>query len=1168
MKLIAVGIFFIFLPSLFNASLVNLGEQVYIYRDYYGVPHIYAESNKALFFGQGYVEAEDHLEQMLINYRMVEGRLSEIYGRDYLESDKLMRLLRVTEIVYEKYNDLSNYAKEAVEGFTEGINYYMETHPEDVPDWATPITPQLVVAWGKIIQLSRPLGRLFDDIKRGNITINLPIEIPNGNKGYGSNEWVVAGDKTVDGYVMLQSDPHLPWFGMNSWYEVHLVSPEYNVAGSTLWGIPGVIIGHNDRIAWALTANTPDIADAYIEKLNPSNHYKYLYDGRWLDIEVKKEYIDIKGEDPVKVSFFYTHHGPIFYTKGDIAISGKMSTWENIGMLDQILAYDRAKNLDDFINALSLRQMVKWNHVYGDIYGNVFYIWNAKVYHRNGNYDYNRPVDGSTSATEWRDIVALEDLPQELNPESRFFQNCNTAPWYVNPLTTIKKGDYPNYVCPGDTFTARGIRATQLLDPDWNLTVERMMNISFDTYSLYAEVLIPLLEYSYQHEYNNISDPNGIIPEAINVIKNWDYRAEKDSNEVALAKLWIEKMKSIGIDLLNPPKPEDLTVKEMQDALLLLMEASQTMLDLYGSISIPWGNIHVHSRGNFPLSGAGHILATLYQTHGGISNNGIMYCDSGSSYLMLTQLSNPIKSWSVFPLSESNHPNSKHYLDISKLYSEKKYKPAWFTKEEILNHLDPEEPNPVILTFPRENKPPYTPDITGEINGLKNKNYKYKVFTVDPEDDDIYYYIDWGDDSNSSWLGPYKSGEEIEIEHSWDQQGSYTIRVKARDVHGAESNWATLKISIPYDKRLNQIEYDSPDDLFNMDMEKNLTLEDLGWHQLYEKTLSNGVVVTVGRWNAGLFETFNSKGEPQTIQLDEKAAIYWPPNYPNTPNSQAGFGHVYAAHLDTNIDKGEPEVLAEVFGIPILQHGESSDDWKELGFKGRDEMINETFKNIIKLNPCEAIDLTRGNFGWVLARTNIRAITLLQRLAEERGGKVTKIALRGGSKEGFATWLASAVDDRIIVDGSGGYHLEDLETSLPFYETDWSCNGTGAGGSDSKDLVLVYHWLTNTSAGNAVLKTHSINCFQEQLKPRFFLIIGDVTRYDMHDGHYYPLGCETSFLENFTSHSWRYDRLPNLERESLSFRGVRLRALLLEQLVNGPDYYSKIYLYSPEIISH
>jgi penicillin amidase len=200
----------------------------------------------------------------------------------------------------------------------------------------------------KAIVLSRPLGRLKQDIVRGfgnYATFSAESSV------YESNEWVVAPEKTADGYAMLQTDPHLSWFGMNSWYEV----------------------------AWTMTANSPDTADAYIETIK-TNPYQYRYNGQWLDIEVINEIIEVAGEDPVEVEFFYTHHGPIVYQEGSITLSGKMSTWEQVGVVDQILAYNRAQNLDDFKDALSMLQCVRWNHVYGDADGNIFYIWNARVF--------------------------------------------------------------------------------------------------------------------------------------------------------------------------------------------------------------------------------------------------------------------------------------------------------------------------------------------------------------------------------------------------------------------------------------------------------------------------------------------------------------------------------------------------------------------------------------------------------------------------------------------------------------------------------------------------------------------------------------------------------------------------------------------------------------------
>ena len=241
-------------------------NNVYIYRDVYGVPHIYGDSNRAMFFGEGYAQSEDHLEEMLLNYRTAQGTMAEVFGSEYIDSDKEMRLLCVASSARGKYQFLSIDTREAVEAFAQGVNYYMENNPEEIPEWATPVAPQEIIAWSNACVISRPLSRLRDDIERG-----LGISISLGHKDivYESNEWVVAPEKTADGYVMVQADPHLPWFGMNAKYEVHLKGPGYNVAGSTVWGVPGVSGGHNDHIAWAGTANNPDTADAYIETINP-----------------------------------------------------------------------------------------------------------------------------------------------------------------------------------------------------------------------------------------------------------------------------------------------------------------------------------------------------------------------------------------------------------------------------------------------------------------------------------------------------------------------------------------------------------------------------------------------------------------------------------------------------------------------------------------------------------------------------------------------------------------------------------------------------------------------------------------------------------------------------------------------------------------------------------
>jgi hypothetical protein len=156
------------------------------------------------------------------------------------------------------------------------------------------------------------------------------------------------------------------------------------------------------------------------------------------------------------------------------------------------------------------------------------------------------------------------------------------------------------------------------------------------------------VDYCYEHEGENVSDPDGWLPRAIDVLNAWDYNADADAEEVALARLWIEEInrQTGGVSLLDPIQPEDLTVEEMRGALELLIHTAETMYSTYGTLTIPWGDIHVFQRGDkiLPLSGAGHIFHPLHMAHGPISDDGIMYCDGGSSYMMLVQLSDPVRA--------------------------------------------------------------------------------------------------------------------------------------------------------------------------------------------------------------------------------------------------------------------------------------------------------------------------------------------------------------------------------------------------------------------------------------------------------------------------------------------------------------------------------------------
>lgn len=351
----------------------------------------------------------------------------------------------------------------------------------------------------------------------------------------------------------------------------------------------------------------------------------------------------------------------------------------------------------------------------------------------------------------------------------------------------------------------------------------------------------------------------------------------------------------------------------------------------------------------------------------------------------------------------------------------------------------------------------------------------------------------------------------------------------------------------------------TPRDTYDLDAIKALTLTDLKWTVLETATV-DGVEVVEASWSGGIFQAINADGEEEDIELRERAALYIPPDYATTPNP--GLGLVFGVHFADSVKVPIGARIAAEFGIPVLYHGEEPADWKDLGFPGRGHLNSSSTKHIVERNPCEPDDLVRGDFGYALARTHMRAITLLQRLAEEGGGSVDKVALRGFSKEGKAVWRATLVDDRIEVGSPGGWHFQDPETSKVVREEAWGC--AGADGTTSDEAAAYNDWLNNTPAGAAWFHYTTVGIHKDLLTPRLYVIDGDVAGPDMHDGNNYPTGAETPFLDAFVEAPWRYVRKANVIEGATDDDGdvtskTALPVLAAELLVAGPGAEETLY---------
>jgi acyl-homoserine-lactone acylase len=666
------------------------GQEVTIYRDTYGVPHIYGDSEEAVAFGQGYAQAEDRLETVLKSYLKAQGKMAKVFGEQWLESDYIHRVCRHAEIAREKYDELSPDVRKFIEHFVAGIRQYMSEHPETVPSWAEAPEPYHVVAFSRYFIWGWPLGDANGDLRRGR------EDRPKPDNGRGSNQWVISRRRSAKDCVIALIDPHLGWRDEQLFHEAHLHGGDLNAFGFMPVGGAGIGLGHNDYLSWACTTGGPDTADVYEEEINPDNPLQYSYDGEWRDMVVETIEIEVKtdsGVETVRREVHRTHHGPIVERYNSKAYTFKLAYDDEVLLSEQLYKMGKAKNLAEFLNAVGMLQFMPQNVMYGDVYGNMYYVRTGRVPIRPDGYDWRRPVPGNTSATEWLGIHPQEDLVQILNPPAGFMQNCNISPGTMtlnSPLTPdrYKPYIYNDYV---DRSNTRGRRFMEIMGEMDVVTEEDALRIATDVKIQGVGVWQQALVNAYKAHAEEFKD----LAEAVDIIEKWDHQADIDSTGMTLFFAWWVSGRQMGDaipgNLIREGKP---VPEDAQKAMLTaLKQATSYMQKTYGSIGVPWGNVYRLRRGDktWPLAGvAEHGLVTLRAVGADDPDeNGIMYANGGQLCTTVIFLGDPVRSYSVVPYGQSEFPDSPHYSDqAEKLFSKRLLRPTWYQKEELMEHVE------------------------------------------------------------------------------------------------------------------------------------------------------------------------------------------------------------------------------------------------------------------------------------------------------------------------------------------------------------------------------------------------------------------------------------------------------------------------------------------------
>lgn len=609
----------------------GLQAPVEVIRDRWGIPHIYARNAHDLFFAQGYVHAQDRLWQMELFRRIMSGRISEFAGESALDTDRFMRVLGLRRAAETAWSRTSGEAAGALLAYSEGVNAFIETHrsrlpleflilriqpepwsPVDTLGFAKFMSWVLSATWrsellraGLTIRFGPDALRMFlppqapgspviSAGRDGGPHARAPLNRPNlGARGdaaasgltapsglpfaaglmgfapWGSNNWVIGPQRSASGATLLANDAHLEAQMPAIWYENHLVGGGFNVVGASFAGVPGVILGHNEHIAWGATNGNPDVQDLYIERFHPRNPTLYLYKGQWVGAKVVLEEIKVKGRaDPELVTVRITRHGPVL----NAAVRGLGAfyalRWSALDpddpTVNAILGLNRASSWDEFRSALRDWAAAPQNFVYADRRGNIGYLLPGRIPIRPAGSLGLLPMQGWAGDQEWQGYIPAKELPAEFNPQRRYAVTANNR---------IAPAGFPHHLGSDYDVGFRALRITSLLTERPKHTLDDFARMQNDLTSLLAQRLIA----AWQH----VKIQDGDLASLFQELQRWNGRIEPDSRPALIYE-------AVQLKLLRALFRDSLDAELFMRYLRRFEEPLLVLVELSGRPDDPW----------------------------------------------------------------------------------------------------------------------------------------------------------------------------------------------------------------------------------------------------------------------------------------------------------------------------------------------------------------------------------------------------------------------------------------------------------------------------------------------------------------------------------------------------------------------------------------------------
>ncbi len=706
-----------------DLQLSGLRDSALVQTDTLGIPHIFAHNLPDAFFVQGYLTARERLWQLDFSARAAAGRLAAVLGPKALDYDKHQRRLGLpaaAQKIVARWDE-DPQLKSVIQSYSDGINAYILqlNHNHRLPvefqllnykpePWSPYKTALIFLSMAKTLNYrnhDREMSNLLAALGPDQVRFLFPefnpkqkVIVPDAGQWahiphplttatadstrtpfppenhspahVGSNNWAVAGSKTRHKKPILCNDPHLNLSLPSIWLPIHLHTPELNVMGVSLVGLPGIIIGFNDHIAWGLTNASQDVLDWYRIHWTDSTHTHYRLDDKDVPVTIRYDTIRVRSHHPVIIETRITYWGPVIKDSSDLAMKW-LSTMDVGGdELRTFLGLMRARNYKDFRAAVEHFSLPAQNFVFACTDGDIAIRVQGKLPVK--NKEQGRFVqDGSTTRNDWHGFIPQEHLPELKNPTRGFVFSANqnptppSYPYYYN-------GDFSDYRC-------RAIYAT--LSHLNGLSVEDMMRLQTSSYSFLAADALPLMI-----EALDTSRLKRGELDMLSRLRRWDYFYRKDRIEPVLFQVWFQQLKmrtwdeilqwedSLRIrlpddwrlialmqdtthqyfDLISTPEHEDLS----DIVTLAFGDMVDQLAERYNEAHYTWAD---YNKGQIRHLLRFDAFSRPVRADGEAHTINALHGHFGPSWRMIVELGTPVRAFASWPGGVSGNPASPDY---------------------------------------------------------------------------------------------------------------------------------------------------------------------------------------------------------------------------------------------------------------------------------------------------------------------------------------------------------------------------------------------------------------------------------------------------------------------------------------------------------------------------